>query len=204
MCKGGGSSSTIDPAIRNVLLQNVAGARAVANRPYQPYTGTLTADLSPAQYQAGALLQSAPFAGQKALNAGVNAAEAGTRFRAPVIAARPVSAAAAAPGLAGAPAVADAAHMDASALPVLAAPGGLAQLSGYLNPYKDDVVNATMAELNRQNAIALNNAHQNATAEKAFGGDRTAVADALTNDDYARAKAAALASLNAQGFNTAA
>lgn len=204
MCKGGGSSSTIDPAIKNVLLQNVAGARAIANRPYQPYSGPLTAGLSPAQYQAGALLQSAPYAGQTALNAGVNAAQAGTGYRAPVIAAPPVTAAAAAPGLAGAPAVADAARIDAGALPMPAAPNGLAQLSGYLNPYKDDVVNATMAELDRQNRIALNNAHQNATAENAFGGDRTAVADALTNDDYARAKAAALANLNAQGFNTAA
>src|SRR5437588_5966581 len=51
MCKGGGSSSTIDPAIKNLLTQNVASARAVANRPYQPYMGPLTADLTPAQYQ---------------------------------------------------------------------------------------------------------------------------------------------------------
>src|SRR5207248_10308368 len=39
MCKGGGSSSTIDPAIKNLLTQNVTSARAVANRPYQPYMG---------------------------------------------------------------------------------------------------------------------------------------------------------------------
>ena len=92
MCKGGGSSSTIDPAIKNLLTQNVASARAVANRPYQPYMGPLTADLTPAQYQAGSLLENAPGVGQSALNAGVNAARAGTRYQPPLIAPTPASA----------------------------------------------------------------------------------------------------------------
>src|SRR5207253_10939809 len=39
MCKGGGSSSTIDPAIKNLLTQNVASARAVANVRTSPILG---------------------------------------------------------------------------------------------------------------------------------------------------------------------
>jgi hypothetical protein len=199
MCKGGGSSSTIDPAIKNMLMQNYARAQSVANRPYQPYTGPLTADLTPAQYRAGGLLESAPFAGQDALRSGISAAQTAANYRAPEIAPPSAGVPLAAPA-----ATADPARIDANALPLLSAPDGVKQLSGYLNPYTQDVANTTMAELDRQNKIALNNAHQNASAENAFGGDRTAVADALTNDDYARAKAAALANLNAQGFNTAA
>src|SRR5438105_2906889 len=134
MCKGGGSSSTIDPAIKNLLRQNVASARAVANRPYQPYTGPLTAGLTPAQYQAGALLENAPGAGQGALNAGVNAAKAGTQYQTPIIAPPPASAAMASPGLMGTPAQMGAATTNAAAvnpasLPMLNAPDGLAQLS---------------------------------------------------------------------------
>src|SRR5438105_8004111 len=209
MCKGGGSSSTIDPAIKNLLTQNVGRAQSVANRPYQPYTGLLTAGLTPAQYQAGALLETAPGAGQGALNAGVNAARVGTHEQAPLIAPPPASATMTSPGLMGTPAQMGAATTTAAAinpasLPMLSAPDALAQLSGYLNPYTNEVVNSTMNELNRQNAIALNAGHQNAAAGNAFGGDRTAVADALTNDAYARAKAAALANLNAEGFKTAA
>ena len=74
-------------------------------------------------------------------------------------------------------------QIDAGALPMLSAPDGLAQLSGYLNPYTQDVVNTTMAELNRQNHIALNNAHQNAAAENAFGGDPSIVGRVFQMND---------------------
>ena len=100
-------------------------------------------------------------------------------------------------------ATANAAQINAGSLPGIAAPNGLAQLNNYMSPYTQNVVNATLAELNRQNRIALNNTNQNATSENAFGGTRQAVADALTNDDYARAAANTAANLNSQGFNTA-
>ena len=65
MCKGGGSTSTVNPQM--MLQSNYQSAQNVANRPYQPYTGQLTADLTPSQQQAGGLLQSAPAMGQGAL-----------------------------------------------------------------------------------------------------------------------------------------
>jgi hypothetical protein len=252
MCKGGGSaSSTIDPRVYNLLSQNVSHAQGIANTPYQPYTGQLTAGLSPAQQQAGSLLQDAPAIGAGVIGAGVNAADSATQYEAPLIAPPsanahltaaglmpspaqaqtptagftgmapasaapliPVNASTVVPSLinpasAGAaslinPSTGQAAAVDANSIPKLAAPNGLAELSGYLNPYTQNVVNTTLADLNRQNQIALNNTNQNAASENAFGGTRQAVADSLTNDDYARAAASALANLNSAGFNTAA
>src|SRR5579872_1323689 len=94
MCKGGGSSaSTIDPRIMQMLQSNYHAAQNVAYRRYQPYTGQLTADLTPSQQQAGALLQSAPSVGQDALNTAVEAAQNATSYEAPMIAAPAVSAA---------------------------------------------------------------------------------------------------------------
>jgi hypothetical protein len=198
MCKGGSkASSTVDPRIMGMVQSNYANAQGVANRPYQPYTGQMTAPLTPAREQAGGLLQAAPGMGQGALMSGVNAAQSGTQYQAPLIAPASYSPSQATPGQMGAPA-------QVGQLPMIAAPTGLSQLSGYLNPYQQNVVDTTMSDLNRQNEIALNNTNQGATAENAFGGTRNAVADSLTNDAYARAAASTLANLNSQGFNTAA
>ena len=198
MCKGGANAtSTVDRRLMGLVGNNYADANAVANRPYQPYSGMLTAPMTPVQNQAGGLLQAAPYMGQGALSAGVNATGQGAQYQAPVIQPASYSATQAQPGQVGAPA-------QVGQLPMVNAPNGLSQLSGYTNPYTQNVVDTTMADLNRQNAIALNTTNQNATAEGAFGGDRQAVADSLTNDAYARAAANTLAQLNSQGFNTAA
>lgn len=257
MCKGGGSTSTINPQILQMLQSNYHSAQNVANRPYQHYTGQLTAGLTPSQLEAGSLLQSAPGMGQGALNAGVNAAQSGTQYQAPLIGPPSANAAMAQPGLlsgvtqtmsnvyapdfgsaalagraagatyapfaattagpefvgpaaqatpgsAGPAAQANAASINANALPLLSAPNGLAQLSGYLNPYMRDVTDATLAALNLQNQQQLTNNAQAASADKAFGGDRQAVADALTNQAFQQTAASTLANLNSQGFNTAA
>src|SRR5206468_10552018 len=83
MCKGGSRSSTIDPRIMQMLQQNYASAQNVANRVYQPYTGQLTAGLTPSQQEAGSLLQSVPIVGQDAFNTGINAAAQRTQYQTP-------------------------------------------------------------------------------------------------------------------------
>lgn len=50
---GGGSGSTINPAILNMIQGNYASAQNVANTPYQPYTGQMVAGLTQPQQQAG-------------------------------------------------------------------------------------------------------------------------------------------------------
>ena len=211
MCKGGGSSSsTIDPRIMSMLQQNYANAQAVANRPYQPYTGQLTAGLTPEQQQAGSLLQNAPTMGQGAIDTGINAATAGTQYQAPLIQPPSAMAASAAPGLLGG--VAQAAprfYSSANAAPGIA---GTAQInptalgssvSAFINPFTQDVTNATLNSLNLQNRQQLNDNAERAAGEGAFGGNRLGVQNALTNSLFQQNAANTLANLNSQGFNTA-
>jgi hypothetical protein len=87
--------------------------------------------------------------------------------------------------------------------PVTAATIANSDLSPYLNPYQSSVVNATLGQLNQLNANQLLNTNQGATASGAFGGSRSGVADALTNQYDMQQAAPVIAGLNAQGFNTA-
>lgn len=98
MCKGGGSTSTVNPQIMQMLQSNYHSAQNVANRPYQPYTGQLTAVLTHSQYQAGPYLPAAPSFGQDALNAGANAVS-GIWNQAPPVGPPSATAAQAQPGL---------------------------------------------------------------------------------------------------------
>lgn len=76
-------------------------------------------------------------------------------------------------------------------------------LAPYMNPYEQDVINSTMAELNQQQNQALTAGHENATLDKAFGGNRVGVQDALTNAQYGMLDANTLAQLNASNFSNA-
>lgn len=76
-------------------------------------------------------------------------------------------------------------------------------LSPYLNPYTQAVTNTTMADLGRQNQIANEANDASATQQGAFGGDRSAVLDAQTNEGYARTAATTLAGLNQSNFTQA-
>src|SRR5579884_2463233 len=120
MCKGGGSSSsTIDPRIMDMIGANYQNAQKVAARPYQPYTGQLTAPLTPSQQEAGSLLQAAPGMGQGAIGTGIGAATAGTQYQAPQVAGGSYSPAMATPASAGAPAQAEAGQINPGSLPLL-------------------------------------------------------------------------------------
>jgi hypothetical protein len=76
-------------------------------------------------------------------------------------------------------------------------------LSPYMNPFRKNVIDATLAELEQQRGRQRVADDQAATAANAFGGDRQGVADALTNEAFDRNTAATLANLNAQNFNQA-
>jgi hypothetical protein len=77
-------------------------------------------------------------------------------------------------------------------------------IAKYQNPYQSDVVNSTMADLERQRQIAQVNDASQATAAHAFGGSRSGVTSALTNEAAGRTAASTFANLNQQGFDTAA
>lgn len=77
------------------------------------------------------------------------------------------------------------------------------QISRFMNPYTQQVTNQTLQNLESQRQTqALNTAAQ-ARRAGAFGGSRHGVADALTNEAFAKQAAQTAANLNMQGYNTA-
>ncbi len=80
-------------------------------------------------------------------------------------------------------------------------------LSGYVNPFSNDVANTTLGQLDLARKMAINGNSSDATlngGEGAWGGARAGVSDALTNESFGRTAASTLANLNQTGFDTAA
>lgn len=76
-------------------------------------------------------------------------------------------------------------------------------LSPYMNPYTDQVINTSLADLNRAGQMALNNVGAQATGAGAFGGSRHGIAEAETNRAMLDQAGQLSAGLRSQGFNTA-
>jgi hypothetical protein len=72
-----------------------------------------------------------------------------------------------------------------------------------MNPYTNMVTGQTLQDLERQRQMAVNTTGQQAQQAGAFGGSRQAVAEALTNEAFARQGAQTFGNLQQQGFNTA-
>lgn len=79
-----------------------------------------------------------------------------------------------------------------------------AGMSNYYNPFNDAVRDTTLADIDRQRQMAINQDAGAAASAGAFGGSRHGVADALTNEAAMRQAATSSAALNSQNFNTAA
>lgn len=80
---------------------------------------------------------------------------------------------------------------------------GPANVSPFMNPYTSMVTGQTMQDLDRQRQMAVNQTAQQASQAGAFGGSRHGVAEALTNEAFARQGAQTFGNLQQQGFNTA-
>ncbi len=79
---------------------------------------------------------------------------------------------------------------------------GQLNMDQFQNPYTDQVVDRTLADLDRQRQRAVNQGQDSSIAAGAFNGSRSALADAATNREYADASANAAAQLRQQGYNT--
>jgi hypothetical protein len=76
-------------------------------------------------------------------------------------------------------------------------------VSQWMNPYQDEVVNAALADIERQRQIQqVGNAGQ-ATMAKAFGGSRQGVVEAGTNEAALRTGASTSANLRSTGYQNA-
>jgi len=76
-------------------------------------------------------------------------------------------------------------------------------LSAYMNPYTQEVIDRSMADLERARLSTTNNLGFSASQAGAFGGSRHGVAEALTNEGFANQAGNLAAGLRQQGFNTA-
>ena len=175
MSKGGTTTSTssIDPQIKEAFLSNFQQAQNVA--------GALPvqefAQINP-MYQAG----------EEAL---VNTALAG-----PGIAGTDLAAQMAAYGSMYQPQSVTAQQANLG----MTGPGSIGQ---YMNPYTSQVRANALGDLESARQAAIQQTGERATAARAFGGSRQGVAEALTNQGFAKQAANLGTTLNEQAFNQA-
>jgi len=78
-----------------------------------------------------------------------------------------------------------------------------ADLQQYMNPFQSSVIDASINENERARQIAQNQINMQNTAGAAFGGSRSGVANALTNEAYDRNNQSNIANLNAANYSQA-
>jgi len=76
-------------------------------------------------------------------------------------------------------------------------------LSPYMNPYQQNVIDTTMNEMNQQHAMRQQGIDDAAQAQGAFGGSRQYVQKALADKYQGQNQANVLAQLNSQNFGNA-
>ena len=86
------------------------------------------------------------------------------------------------------------------ALGKAATPTAMGDVSQYYNPYESQVVDTTLADIERSRLMAQNQLGAQATQAGAFGGSRQGIAEAETNRAYADQAARTAAQLRQQGF----
>ena len=177
MSKGGStqtSSTSIDPQIKEAFLANFQQAQGVAGAlPVQQFAG-----YNP-MYQAG----------EEAL---VNAGLAG-----PGISGTDLAAQMAAYGGVYQPGQITAQQTN------LGLGQGPGTIGSYMNPYTEAVRTNALADLESSRRAAIAQTGERATAARAFGGSRQGVAEALTNQGFAKQAATLGTTLNEQAFNQA-
>ena len=170
----GTSTRTLDPQLQSTLYGNVNRAQALADTPFQPYTGQQVAAFTPTQLQAqGALTGIADNqVGAAPLQSAIGAAQGLTGY----------------------------APSSVSAQSISAQPLTGVDLSGYMNPYTDQVINSTLTQLGRQRQIQDQADSAKATQAGAFGGSRSAVLQNLDDESAGRTAASTLAGLNQANY----
>ena len=74
-------------------------------------------------------------------------------------------------------------------------------VGAYMNPYTQNVIDTTQADIERQRQMAINNMGAAATRANAFGGSRQGVAEGVTNAEFGRMAGNLIAPMRADAFN---
>jgi hypothetical protein len=80
---------------------------------------------------------------------------------------------------------------------------GPGSIGSYMNPYTSEVRTNALADLESARRAAIQQTGERATQARAFGGSRQGVAEALTNQGFAKQAATLGTTLNEQAFNQA-
>lgn len=182
------SENKVDPALMALYNQNYARTSAIADTPFQPYTGERVAGFTPTQLQAQDML--AGIANNRTGSDTLAQAKAGYGNLMNY-----------APAQISAPGAVQAGSVSAS--PVTAERLRDTDLSAYMNPYTQNVIDTSLADLSRARDVQRVVDNQAATRANAFGGSRQGVADSLTNDAYLRNVASTSANLRNAGYDKA-
>jgi hypothetical protein len=76
-------------------------------------------------------------------------------------------------------------------------------IQGFQNPHTQQVIDTSLADLDKSRQMVLQQNNDSAIAAKAFGGSRHGVADALTNSEFADKAGMLAATLRSQGYDRA-
>lgn len=187
---GSGTNTTVTqsgpPAEFLQAYQNVVGqAQNVAAQPLQQYSGNTVAGLSPDQQAAIQQIQSAQGIADPFINAAAQEFGASTNDLTTGMA----------PYTAGAVGMFNQASQGLNFNQLTDA-----DIQRYQNPYTQNVIDATQAQFNNQNAIQQQGIVGNAISNGAFGGDRSAVAQGITAGQQQLAQAPVIAGLRNQGY----
>jgi hypothetical protein len=184
----GTSSNTLDPEFKSMVMGNYAGAQDKAAS-LTPYTGQLTAGFTPTQLQAQQQLTGV------ATDPRYAATNATAMNSTSNVMSNPLD------GRINAQTV----RTPDTLTPTSVTAGMLrdTNLDPYMNPFTRGVIDTTIADNERSRQIAQVADSQRMTAGNAFGGSRSGVAAALTNEGYDRNMGLQIASLNSDNFNQA-
>lgn len=182
------SENKVDPALMALYNENYQRASAIADTPFQPYSGERVAGFTPAQLQAQSMLSDVAtgHTGSGTL------AQAKTGFD---------NLMNYAPTQISTPGAVQAGSVSAS--PIAAEMLRDTDLSAYMNPYTQNVIDTSLADLARARDVQRVADNQAATRANAFGGSRQGVADSLTNEAYLRNVASTSANLHNAGYDKA-
>jgi hypothetical protein len=200
---GSSSKSSSAPVVNDeglkLLNANARRAQAIAERPFESYPGELVVGSNPLLDRSFGLFGdiAGNNIGAEALNAGLFAAGRGANYQPQAVRAGGLADL----GLGYVPASYSPQNISARNVTAQALAG--TDLKPYMNPFQSNVIDTTMADLERSRRLQRNADAARASAAGAFGGSRHGVADSLTNEAFGRTGANTLANLNLGNFSQA-
>ena len=159
--------------------QNYAYAQNVAQQPLQQYQGQMVADTSPQTQQSWDVAANSGNVGADQYN-GATAGYLGALGQTPSQVTNP-----------------------GNATPITAGQLSNTDLSPYMNPYTQDVINATLPGMQQANALSQNQQANAANSANAFGGSRQGIQQGVAQAQGAQNIGLMLANLNNQNFTQA-